>query len=76
MGDNPVSISINHPTGLSVHICSYIMILIAKYIIFDPSTRITKNPYIISPVLSGGPPAAQGTPKKLKRTKKVMVKIK
>ena len=36
------------------------MILIAKYIIFDPSTRITKTPYVISPVLSGGSPAAQG----------------
>ena len=44
--DNPVSYfnsscRINHPTSLSVHICSYVMILIAKYNIFDPSTRIT-----------------------------------
>ena len=64
-------ISINHPSGLSVHICSYVMILIAKYIILDPSTRITnKTPYIISPVFSGGPPAAQETPKKVEKDKK------
>ena len=39
--DNPVSYfnsscKINHPTSLSVHICSYVMILLAKYNILTP----------------------------------------